>query len=145
MNDRLAEQGPVSQPVPSEPIVDRNFGIESHSAARIRRLCDTTAGLRALHIFGSRARGDHRARSDIDFEADAPDWSAREHLAFTDALKQLPIVYPVDCVWRQSSLPDELRDALRVIARRSGCRIGRLPRSPLWRAASNSSASRPMC
>ena len=89
---------------------DPNFGIESHSAARIRHLCDTTAGLRALYIFGSRARGDHRDRSDIDFEADAPDWSARDHLDFTDALKHLPIVYTVDCVWRQGSLPNEFRD-----------------------------------
>ena len=92
---------------------DPNFGIESHGAARIRQLCDTTPGLKALWIFGSRARGDHRARSDIDFEADAPNWSARDHVAFTDALKHLPIVYPVDCVWRQqAALPDEFRDRI---------------------------------
>ena len=92
---------------------DPNFGIESHSAARIRHLCDTTPGLQALWIFGSRARGDHRARSDIDFEADAPGWSARAHVAFTDALKHLTIVYPIDCVWRQqAALPDEFRDRI---------------------------------
>lgn len=92
---------------------DPNFGIESHGAARIRQLCDTTPGLKALWIFASRARGDHRARSDIDFEADAPNWSARDHVAFTDALKHLPIVYPVDCVWRQqAALPDEFRDRI---------------------------------
>ena len=76
-------------------------GIAPSALAEIRALCERTPGLERLWVFGSRARGDHRARSDVDFAADAPDWTPAEHLAFTDALKRLPTVYPMDCVWWQ--------------------------------------------
>ena len=79
------------------------FGIEANSLASIRRLSERTPGLARLWIFGSRARGDHRQRSDIDLVADAPDWTMRDSLAFADALKQLPMVYPVDCSWWQDT------------------------------------------
>jgi len=86
-------------------------GIEPHSATEIRRLCERTAGLQRLWLFGSRARGDHRPRSDIDLVADAPEWSAREALDFQDALQQLPMAYSVDAVWWQDpSLPEALRE-----------------------------------
>ncbi|WP_374595091.1 DEAD/DEAH box helicase family protein [Aquabacterium sp.] len=88
------------------------FGVEPHSAAAMRELCERTPGLRQLWIFGSRARGDNRARSDVDFAADAPDWSATEHLAFLDALKRLPTIYPIDCVWWQGDLPTEFRERI---------------------------------
>ena len=88
------------------------FGIEPHSAAAIRALCAATPGLQRLWLFGSRARGDHRARSDIDFAADAPAWHGSDRLAFEDALKQLPTVYPMECVWWQATLPDEFRQRI---------------------------------
>ena len=81
----------------------RDFGIEASSLALIRRLCECTPGLERVWIFGSRARGDHRQRSDIDLVADAPGWSTRDGLAFADALKRLPMVYPVDCSWWQDT------------------------------------------
>ena len=79
------------------------FGIEAGSLALIRRLCERTPGLERVWIFGSRARGDHRQRSDIDLVADAPGWTMRDSLAFADALKHLPMVYPVDCSWWQDT------------------------------------------
>ncbi len=81
----------------SEP----GFGLEGASLAAIRRLCMQTPGLHRLWIFGSRARGDHRHRSDIDLVADAPTWTQRASLDFVEALKHLPMVYPVDCAWWQ--------------------------------------------
>ena len=80
-----------------------NFGIEAASLTAIRRLCERTPGLERLWVFGSRARGDHRQRSDIDLAADAPLWTTGDGLAFTDALKRLPMVYPLDCTWWQAA------------------------------------------
>jgi type III restriction enzyme len=80
-----------------------DFGIEAASLTAIRRLCERTAGLERLWIFGSRARGEHRRRSDIDLVADAPHWTTSDSLAFADVLKRLPMVYPVDCAWWQDA------------------------------------------
>ena len=102
----------TSTTAPSGASASPPFGIERHSAAAIRALCAKTPGLRTLWIFGSRARGDHRARSDIDFAADAPDWRSAENLGFADELKQLPTVYPMDCVWWQAKLPEEFRQRI---------------------------------
>ena len=81
----------------------RHFGIEASSLSAIRRLCEHTPGLERVWVFGSRARGDHRQRSDIDLVADAPGWTLSDSLAFADALKHLPMVYPVDCGWWQDA------------------------------------------
>jgi type III restriction enzyme len=89
---------------------DGRFGIEPGSLAEIRRLCEHTPGLERLWIFGSRARGDHRQRSDIDLVADARGWTLGDSLAFAEALKRLPMVYPVDCSWWQDR---GLQDAFR--------------------------------
>lgn len=87
-------------------------GIEPTSLAAIRALCARTPGLQRLWLFGSRAAGTHRDRSDIDLAADAPDWTTRDLLRFTDALAQLPMVYTVDCVWWQDKLADSFRSEI---------------------------------
>ena len=56
---------------------------------------------------GARARGDWRARSDIDLAVDAPGWSAQEFLRLKERMKDLPIVYPLDVVhWQGVSTPE---------------------------------------
>ncbi len=92
-----------------------NFGIEAANLAALRRLCEQTPGLQRMWIFGSRARGDHRTRSDIDLLADAPSFTRRDALALEEAIKRLPIVYPVDCSWWQDG---GLSDAFRAEAER---------------------------
>ena len=89
-----------------EPTVHAEFGIEASSLAGIRSLCARTPGLQRLWVFGSRARGDHRQRSDIDLVADAPDWTLSDSLDFAQALKHLPMVYPVDAAWWQDASLD---------------------------------------
>jgi len=91
---------------------DSAHGIEPHSLRAIQALCEQTPGIQALWLFGSRARGDQRARSDIDLVADAPDWSARDAASFEQALKRLPMVYPVDCAWWQDNLTPEFRERI---------------------------------
>ncbi|MDP2417409.1 MAG: DEAD/DEAH box helicase family protein [Hydrogenophaga sp.] len=90
-----------------------DHGIEPHSLAEIRSLCERTPGLQRLWLFGSRAQGTQRARSDIDLVADAPEWTAREAAAFSEALQGLPIVYALDSAWWQGPLGDEFRTQIR--------------------------------
>lgn len=90
-----------------------DHGIEPQSLAEIRRLCERTPGLQRLWLFGSRAQGTQRARSDIDLVADAPEWTARDAAAFSEALQGLPIVYPLDSAWWQGPLGDEFRTQIK--------------------------------
>ena len=103
----------MSEPLsPFAQAVDH--GIEPHSLAEIRRLCERTPGLERLWLFGSRAQGTQRARSDIDLVADAPAWTARDAAAFSAALQGLPIVYPLDSVWWQGPLGDGFRSQIQL-------------------------------
>ena len=103
----------MSEPMsPFAQAVDH--GIEPHSLAEIRRLCERTPGLEHLWLFGSRAQGTQRARSDIDLVADAPAWTARDAAAFSEALQGLPIVYPLDSAWWQGPLGDGFRSQIRL-------------------------------
>lgn len=98
----------------NEQVQAVDHGIEPHSLAEIRRLCERTPGLQRLWLFGSRAQGTHRARSDIDLVADAPEWTARDAAAFSEALQGLPMVYPVDSTWWQGPLGDEFRTQIQA-------------------------------
>ena len=89
-------------------------GIAPGALDAMRALCERTPGIERLWLFGSRAAGTHRERSDIDLAVDAPGWSSAEALRFVDALKQLPMVYPVDAVWWQSDLGDVFRQEIRA-------------------------------
>lgn len=89
--------------------VQREFGLEPFALAELRALCDRQSGLRQVWIFGSRARGDWRSRSDVDLAVDAPDWTAQEFSRFEDAIKQLPMVYRVDAVLWQSIMTEQFR------------------------------------
>jgi type III restriction enzyme len=93
----------------SEVPLAPDHGITPASLADIRALCERTPGVVCLWLFGSRAAGTHRARSDIDLAVDAPDWTAADAQRFADALKQLPMVYSVDCVWWQGALGEVFR------------------------------------
>ena len=89
--------------------VPREFGLEPFALAALRTLCDRQTGLRQVWIFGSRARGDWRSRSDVDLAVDAPDWTPLEFSRFEDAIKQLPMVYLVEAVLWQSITTEQFR------------------------------------
>jgi type III restriction enzyme len=87
--------------------IDSNYGLESASLARIRQLCSKSVGLESLWVFGSRARGDFRDRSDLDLAVNAPDWSREQFNDFAEHMRQLPMVYPLDIVhWQKVSTPE---------------------------------------
>jgi type III restriction enzyme len=88
------------------------FGLVAGAIEALRGLFERTDGLRAVWVFGSRARGDHRDRSDVDLALDAPGWTERDALRLKDALLRLPIVYPVDVVLLNDATPAALRAAI---------------------------------
>jgi predicted nucleotidyltransferase len=82
------------------------FGLEPDALANMRALCERTPGLERVWIFGSRARNDWRPRSDVDLAVDAPTWTRRDFGAFEEAMRELPIVYPLDMVlWQSVTTP----------------------------------------
>ena len=52
-------------------IVRQESGIAPTTLGKLVRLFETTAGIDAVWLYGSRARGDHRHDSDIDLMVDA--------------------------------------------------------------------------
>ena len=93
----------------SLPAEAADFGIAPLSAARLRRLFDSTPGLRRVWIFGSRATGSERIESDIDLALEAPGWGPSEQAQLTDALRQLGLLYRVDAVFLDGAVPAALR------------------------------------
>jgi type III restriction enzyme len=70
---------------------------------------DRFVGLERVWVYGSRARGDHRAASDIDLMADAPDWSAQDFTALWAAVDDLRSLRGIDLSHWQSTLSDDFR------------------------------------
>jgi len=94
------------------PTESTDFGIAPLSAARLRRLFDSTPGLRRVWIFGSRATGSQRTESDIDLALEAPGWGLHEQTQWTDALRQLGLLYRVDTVFLDGAVPAALRQRI---------------------------------
>ena len=93
----------TSAPAPGEGA----FGLEPGALQALRGFFDATEGLQRVWVFGSRARDDWRARSDLDLALDAPGWSAKDFLRIKERMKDLPIVYPLDVVhWQGVSTPE---------------------------------------
>jgi type III restriction enzyme len=108
-----------------------SHGIVPAALADIRALCERAPGLERLWLFGSRALGTHRDRSDIDLAIDAPGWTARQASTFIDHIKQLPMVYPVDAVWWQGEIGATFRAEIEA------------HRVPLWQARALSLTAQP--
>lgn len=64
-------------------------------------------GAERILLFGSRARGDHRERSDIDLAVYGLAQSARS--SFEDAVEALPTLLSFDIVFMDSAIAPELR------------------------------------
>lgn len=52
----------------------------------------------AIWLFGSRARGDHRPRSDIDLAIVCPDASAEDWLTVLSVVDEADTLLRIDCV-----------------------------------------------
>ncbi|MBI3784232.1 MAG: nucleotidyltransferase domain-containing protein [Deltaproteobacteria bacterium] len=64
-------------------------------------------------LFGSRARGDARERSDIDLAIEAPDADRREWLELCRMVEEADTLLPIDVV-RLEEAPESLRQQVRA-------------------------------
>ena len=68
-------------------------------------------GVRRVVLFGSRARGDHRPRSDVDLALDAPGLADADWLRLHADADDARTLYHVDLV-RLDRVPDRLRQRI---------------------------------
>lgn len=87
----------------------KDFGIAPTTRRRLAALFEQSAGLEAVWIYGSRARGTQRNASDIDLAIDAPDWDWRARSQFEHALEALGLMYRVDITFLQDKLDERFR------------------------------------
>jgi uncharacterized protein len=64
--------------------------------------------VQCIILFGSRARGDATARSDIDLAIEAPQATRRQWLELTSLVEEAPTLLPIDLV-RLEEAPPALR------------------------------------
>lgn len=69
-------------------------------------------GVARIILYGSRARGDHAPRSDVDLAVDAPGLDERVWSAIEDLVEEAPTLYKIDCVWLQKASEDLKRNIL---------------------------------
>jgi predicted nucleotidyltransferase len=79
----------------------------------------------AIRLFGSRARGDHHARSDYDLAVEAPKWTPSDWARFSEGLREsVPSLAGLDLVRYGVETSPSLREAIerdgRIIFRREG-------------------------
>ncbi|MBM7455268.1 putative nucleotidyltransferase [Oceanisphaera litoralis] len=55
--------------------------------------------VQAIWLFGSRARGDHRERSDIDLAISCPNASEADWLQLLEIVAQADTLLGIDCIW----------------------------------------------
>ena len=72
--------------------------LRDQDLAVLRRTFQRFPCVREVRLFGSRATGHARRASDIDLAISAPDATADQWLALTEALEEAPIIYEVDVV-----------------------------------------------
>ena len=77
-----------------------------------------TPGVARVVLFGSRARGDHRERSDVDLAVEAPGLRDADWLRLWAEAEQAETLYAVDLV-RLDEAPDHLRQRIE----REGVRV----------------------
>ena len=67
----------------------------------------------AVRLFGSRARGDHHAKSDYDLAVDAPRWSRAEWSRWSENLREgVPTLAGLDLVWVNNDTSSDLLQAI---------------------------------
>lgn len=62
--------------------------------------------MEAIYLFGSRARGDEQAKSDIDLAILCPHASERDWLNIVDIVDKADTLLKIDCI-RLDNLPNE--------------------------------------
>ena len=82
--------------------VNHRTGLSAQITDSIKVEVSRFPEVRAAYLFGSRARGDFKAQSDIDIAIDAPTMTDNHFAQLWNAIDALPIAFPLDCVWLQA-------------------------------------------
>jgi uncharacterized protein len=93
----------------------------------LERLVQTLARgskVKLILLFGSRARGDHQERSDIDLAVECPDASVQEWQAVLDIIEEAPTLLPIDCVCLETASEDLKRSILKWVGDSIVCQNG---------------------
>lgn len=80
---------------------DLVFGIGQENINRLNAIFAARPSIRRVVLYGSRARGNYRAGSDIDLCLDAPNLSLHELLAIDTGIDDLLMPWKVDLVHQQ--------------------------------------------
>ena len=64
-------------------------------------------------LYGSRARGDHLPRADVDLAVDAPDLTDRQWYDILDLVEAAPTLLKIDCVLLQKAKGSFLQEILK--------------------------------
>lgn len=82
------------------------YGLDESIWQSMRCVFADTPALEKVYLFGSRARGDNAASSDIDFAIVAPSMKKSEFTHLWQRLDDLSHIFKMDIVWL-----DHLEDA----------------------------------
>lgn len=87
------------------------YGLPEEVYGKIKKVIDNTKNCRII-LFGSRARGDYKATSDIDL-AVLSDISRDEQYKIMNEIDLLDIAYKVDIVFVDSNTKKELIESIK--------------------------------
>lgn len=85
----------------------------------LRAVLSRFPGVHEAWVFGSRATGAAHRASDLDIAVQAPEMSSVQWSEVVEALEESRVIYPLDIVRLDGSVPD----ALRARIEREGIRI----------------------
>lgn len=88
---------------------DSDFGLDAAIARDLREFFGRREGVNRVWIFGSRARGEEHARSDVDLAIDAPGLDTVQFAALEKALDRLLFVRKVEMVHWQGIKDERFR------------------------------------
>jgi predicted nucleotidyltransferase len=85
------------------------FGIAPLAREKLATVFERAAGLDAVWIYGSRARGNHQLASDIDLAVDV---EQKLHARLLEAIEELQLLYEVEVVNLAEHIAPAFRDRI---------------------------------
>ena len=80
----------------SKKNIGNKFGLSPKISGLLRKVFSEFPEIREVKIYGSRAKGNFRPGSDIDFAVIAPDFAYRDLLKLEDRIDELTLLYKTD-------------------------------------------------
>lgn len=102
-----------------------DFGLDAMIGGDLRAFFDRNSGVDRVWIFGSRAREDEHARSDVDLAVDAPHMDSSAFEALRRGLEKLLFVRKIELVHWQTVSDDRFRREIETERKVFWERVGR--------------------